>query len=139
MSFLEKSLSKNEVIVNDVKLTKLALIPQGISASIFILLGLIQPFLLIGLIIPGWYVLYFFTVEQIVTNKKVAKKTGILSRKTDEMRLNKIESVEYKQSILGRVLNYGNVFVKGSGTTKLKLEYVCKPKEVKKSIDELID
>ena len=56
--------------------------------------------------------------EFVVTNKRVIVKTGLISRRTLEMNLNKIESVNVDQSILGRLLNYGTITIIGTGGTK---------------------
>jgi uncharacterized membrane protein YdbT with pleckstrin-like domain len=53
-----------------------------------------------------------------ITNKRLIIKTGILSRRTLELNLSKIESVNVNQSILGRILGYGSIGVIGTGGTK---------------------
>ena len=50
----------------------------------------------------GWW-----TTEIAVTNLRVIYKTGFIQRKTNEMNMDKVESVEVDQSILGRILDYG--------------------------------
>ena len=56
--------------------------------------------------------------EFVVTNKRVIVKTGLFSRRTLEMNLNKIESVNVDQSIMGRMLGYGTITIIGTGGTK---------------------
>ena len=63
------------------------------------------------LIIPLWNLVKLNFIENGLTNKRVIYKKGVISRNTEEMRLNKIETVEVKQSILGRILGYGDVKV----------------------------
>jgi uncharacterized membrane protein YdbT with pleckstrin-like domain len=53
--------------------------------------------------------------EIAVTNRRVIYKRGFISRTTAEMQMDKIESVEVDQSILGRILDYGKVTVLGTG------------------------
>ena len=53
-----------------------------------------------------------------ITNKRLIIKTGILSRKTLELNLSKIESVNVNQSIFGRILGYGSIGVIGTGEQK---------------------
>ena len=53
--------------------------------------------------------------EIAVTNRRVIYKCGFISRTTAEMQMDKIESVEVDQSILGRILDYGKVTILGTG------------------------
>jgi len=53
--------------------------------------------------------------EMVVTNRRVIYKRGFIRRHTAEMNMDKIESVTVTQSILGRMLNYGTIHVRGTG------------------------
>ena len=61
----------------------------------------------------AWF--HVWTTETDVTNLRVVHKTGFIKRRTFEMSLDKVESVDVDQTILGRILNYGNVTVRGVG------------------------
>ncbi len=63
--------------------------------------------------VTAWF--HRWTTETDVTNLRVVHKTGFISRKTFEMSLDKIESVDVTQSILGRMFDYGDVMVHGVG------------------------
>jgi len=54
------------------------------------------------------------TSEFVITNKRIIIKTGFISRKTLEMNLSKIESVNVEQGILGRILGYGTITIIGT-------------------------
>ena len=58
------------------------------------------------------------TSEFAVTTSRVILKTGFLSRRTIEINLARIESVQVEQDIIGRFLNYGTMVVVGTGGTK---------------------
>lgn len=58
------------------------------------------------------------TSEFAVTTSRVIMKTGLLSRRTIEINLARIESVQVEQDIVGRLLNYGTMVVVGTGGTK---------------------
>ena len=51
------------------------------------------------------------------------------------MKLSKVETVEIKQGVLGRILGYGNVIVSGTGSSKVVIRRVYNPIDVKKNID----
>jgi len=55
------------------------------------------------------------TTELVVTDHRVIFKRGVVSRHTVEMNRSKIESVDVDQSLLGRLLGYGTVVVRGTG------------------------
>jgi uncharacterized membrane protein YdbT with pleckstrin-like domain len=58
------------------------------------------------------------TSEFAVTDRRVIVKTGFLSRRTIELNMSKVESIQVDQDILGRLLNYGTITVIGTGGTK---------------------
>jgi uncharacterized membrane protein YdbT with pleckstrin-like domain len=62
-----------------------------------------------------------WTTEIAVTDRRIIKKTGFISRDTMEMSLDKVESVQVDQSILGRILNYGDITLQGTGGGKEQL------------------
>jgi len=55
------------------------------------------------------------STELAVTDHRVIYKRGLISRYTIEMARSKVESVDVVQSILGRILNYGTILVRGTG------------------------
>lgn len=52
-----------------------------------------------------------------VTNHRLICKNGIIARHTVEMNLEKIESVDVDQTVLGRIFGFGTVTIRGVGTT----------------------
>jgi uncharacterized membrane protein YdbT with pleckstrin-like domain len=72
-----------------------------------------------------------------ITNKRLIIKTGILSRRTLELNLSKIESVNVNQSILGRILGYGSIGVIGTGGTKEYFVSIKNPLEFRRKFQEL--
>jgi uncharacterized membrane protein YdbT with pleckstrin-like domain len=57
----------------------------------------------------------------------VVHKTGFIKRRTFEMALDKVESVDVNQSIMGRILNYGNVTIMGVGEGKETITTIAEP------------
>ena len=82
--------------------------------------------------IKGWF--HRFTTETDVTNLRVVHKTGFIKRRTFEMALDKVESVDVDQSILGRILNYGDVTIRGVGEGIEKITTVDTPLAFRSSI-----
>ena len=77
------------------------------------------------------------TSEFAITNKRVIIKVGVISRRTLEMNLNKIESVNVNQGILGRILGYGTIVIVGTGGTKERFTAISNPLEFRRKFQEL--
>jgi uncharacterized membrane protein YdbT with pleckstrin-like domain len=75
--------------------------------------------------VKAWF--HRWTTETDVTNMRVVHKTGFIKRQSFEMALDKVESVDVDQSILGRILNYGNVTVNGVGVGKETIPSIASP------------
>lgn len=76
----------------------------------------------------------YLTTNLIVTNKRVVIQEGIFFRDIIEMNLQKLESVQLRQSILGRILNYGYLYIKGSGATVDWFGPISSPVEIRTKI-----
>jgi uncharacterized membrane protein YdbT with pleckstrin-like domain len=82
--------------------------------------------------IKGWF--HRFTTETDVTNLRVVHKTGFIKRRTFEMALDKVESVDVDQTILGRILNYGDVTIRGVGEGIETIRTISSPLAFRSSI-----
>ena len=80
----------------------------------------------------AWF--HRWTTETDVTNLRVVHKTGFIKRRTFEMSLDKVESVDVDQSILGRLLNYGNVTVRGVGEGAETITTIASPLDFRNHI-----
>ena len=56
-----------------------------------------------------------WTTEIDVTDRRIVYKRGFISRHTVEMNMDKVESVDVDQSVLGRMLDYGDITIHGTG------------------------
>jgi uncharacterized membrane protein YdbT with pleckstrin-like domain len=77
--------------------------------------------------------------EMAVTNRRVVIKTGLASRKTIEMLLNKVESIEVSETTAGRILGYGTVVVIGTGGTSEPFHRVAHPLEFRNRVQHQIE
>ena len=82
--------------------------------------------------LTAWF--HRWTTETDVTNLRVVHKTGFIKRRTFEMSLDKVESVDVNQSILGRILNYGNVTILGVGEGRETIDTIASPLEFRNYI-----
>ncbi len=77
------------------------------------------------------------TSEFAITNKRIVIKVGLIARRTLEMNLSKIESVNVNQSILGRILGYGSIVVIGTGGTREVFDQIAEPLVFRRKFQEL--
>jgi uncharacterized membrane protein YdbT with pleckstrin-like domain len=84
------------------------------------------------LLIQQW--LRWWVTEIAVTNRRVIYKKGLIRRQTNEMNMDKVESVQIDQSILGRMLDYGDVTILGTGEGFETLRTIANPIELRNSI-----
>jgi uncharacterized membrane protein YdbT with pleckstrin-like domain len=68
-----------------------------------------------------------WTTETDVTNLRVVHKAGFIKRRSFEMSLDKVESVDVNQSILGRILDYGDVTILGVGEGRETIASIASP------------
>jgi uncharacterized membrane protein YdbT with pleckstrin-like domain len=80
----------------------------------------------------AWF--HVWTTETDVTNLRVVHKTGFIKRRTFEMSLDKVESVDVNQSILGRIMNYGDVTVRGVGEGLETIKTIASPLDFRNHI-----
>ena len=106
-------------------------LPHGILVWMHWLAALLAVVALF-LLIREWY--GWWTTEVAVTNLRVIYKTGFIQRRTNEMNMDKVESVQVDQSILGRILDYGTVIITGTGAGLEALPGVAQPIELRNSI-----
>jgi uncharacterized membrane protein YdbT with pleckstrin-like domain len=89
--------------------------------SLAVIAALVALYWMLG----AWF--HRWTTETDVTNLRVVHKTGFIKRRTFEMSLDKVESVDVNQSILGRILNYGDVTVRGVGEGAERIRTIASP------------
>jgi uncharacterized membrane protein YdbT with pleckstrin-like domain len=75
--------------------------------------------------VHAWFIRWI--TEFAVTDRRVIAKRGFINRKTAEMNMDKIESVQVDQSVLGRLLDYGTVTVMGTGQGLEPIKRVASP------------
>lgn len=75
--------------------------------------------------------------DYVVTNKRVILKTGVVSRKAVDLVLAKCEGLHIKQSVLGRIFNYGTITVTTGGATS-SYPFIADPLAFRREINTQI-
>jgi uncharacterized membrane protein YdbT with pleckstrin-like domain len=101
------------------------------GAMVWGALALLGPIALIG----GGIIRRVAT-EVAVSNKRVLIKRGLLSRRSIEVLLPKVESIGVDESFLGRILGYGSVVVRGTGGTFETFDKIAHPNQLRRQVQQ---
>jgi uncharacterized membrane protein YdbT with pleckstrin-like domain len=96
-------------------------------------LAFLPAFAVLLLVFGKWVVLR--SHEYVLTDRRVIQQTGIFVKRSVDSRLDKINNVEHQQTLWGRLLGYGDVWVdtaSETGTTIFK--QISDPLEFKRAI-----
>ena len=129
-SYVEGALVKDEKIVHvgNVSLWSLwHLIVFGV---------LLLPAVGLGLILLAMAYVRYKTTELAITTKRVIVKVGFIRRSTVEININKVESIQVDQEILGRMFNFGTLVIAGAGNPQAPIVGISSPMEFRKAFIE---
>jgi uncharacterized membrane protein YdbT with pleckstrin-like domain len=129
-SYVEQVLGRDEELVGTAKITAWVWFWPVVLTVITV--GVLFPILLSPLIRRR-------TTELGVTNKRVIAKSGLISRRTIEQRIQKIESIRVNQGIVGRLLDYGTIMIHGTGGATTPIPSVASPLAFKRAVEGVID
>ena len=93
----------------------------------------------IGLIFLIWALIRYKTTEFAVTDRRIIAKTGLISRSTVELFLDKVEALHVDQSVPGRLLDFGTITIRGTGTTLEPIRSISSPLALRKQFMQAAD
>lgn len=110
---------------------------------IFLRLGISGILVLFGLVLLLKIMIVRISNEYVLTTKELYIKKGIISRSISTIDLNWIKGVEIKQSIAGRLLNYGDLEIVApgadrKGVTRIRLTGISDPIGLKRLIEKAL-
>ena len=129
MAYLDESLAPGESIVARFALHWTA------KWRLIVYLLLAIPTLGIALLAALYEWIRLRSIEMGVTNRRVERKTGLVSRETAALRLASIETIDLRQSAWGRMLGFGDVVLTGRGESAMIFSRVAEPIEAKRAIE----
>ena len=97
----------------------------SLVALVLIFVGLFQT-------LRAWFVVA--NTEIFVTSKRIIMKTGFIAISSLEMNIDKVESVLVNQGLLGRMMDFGTVTVRGVGSGLEPMANVAAPLELRNHI-----
>lgn len=132
-SYVEAGLAKDEKIIH---LGHISLW----SLTHLIALGVVLlPVVGLGLIFLVKAYIRYKTTELAITSKRVIVKFGFIRRRTVEININKIESIQVDQGVLGRMFDYGTLVIAGAGDSQAPIAGISAPMKFRRAFIEAQD
>ncbi len=121
MSYIDASLVAGETILHRARVSWWS--PFGL-----VLLGILTLVAFgLGLIFFIWAWIRVRSTEIAITNRRVIAKFGFIRRDTVEINLEKVEALRVEQGFWGRILNFGTIFVTGTGSSVEPIKNIADP------------
>jgi uncharacterized membrane protein YdbT with pleckstrin-like domain len=131
MKYVTRVLQPEEIVIHETRLHSIIFLPAALWAAVALVLfiaalSLSGDMRIGGEALAGFCLVFALaagipalirrvTTELAVTDRRVIYKSGVIARHTLEMNRSKVESVDVDQSLLGRVLGFGTITVRGTG------------------------
>jgi len=138
MGYVESNLMAGEQVILQTRIHGIVFLPPavvillGVGLFMMPVAGLLV--LLVGVVMLAGAWIRHWTSEFAVTDRRVIIKVGLISRQTIEINMSKVESVEVRQGILARLLNYGTIVVIGTGGTKEPFDMTDEPLAFRRAV-----
>jgi len=100
-----------------------------------------QPSVFIICFALAWLFVIWMTYQfssLTIKKRQVILRTGILVRQTIDIPINKIESIDIRQSLLGSLFRYGSLVITGTGGTRQMVNYLNNPLTCRRHIEQLM-
>ena len=121
----------------------------GVAVGVLVILGFLADNLgtgvLIAVVIAGLTLVigYFrrISTKYLITTQRLRISRGILRKKVQETRLERVQNVNYEQGVLDRILRVGNVDFDTAGTddSEFRFEWVNNPEGVVRAVDQAVE
>ncbi len=89
--------------------------------------GLVLLPVAVGIVFLVWAWIRVKSTELAITDKRVIAKFGFISRSTMEISIQKVESIQVQQSLIGRMLDFGTLIISGTGTSHAPIPSISDP------------
>ena len=74
------------------------------------------------------------TTTIFLSNKRFYYQHGLLRRTTHEMVVGKIETIDVQETLMGRIMGYGRVYLSGTGAGSMTMRQIKNPFELQRQI-----
>ncbi len=141
MNYLQQQVSKDDKVVEAVKISYLAMFSGIVWAIIFVYLGIkLNAMFLsgIGLIIAFLQFLDIQCTHLGFSTRKIIGRQGVVNSKTMDSPLNKIDNVSVSRTLFGMILGYSKVQINTSSGS-YTFNYIRNAETFKKNLMDTVD
>jgi uncharacterized membrane protein YdbT with pleckstrin-like domain len=125
------------------------LLGLGLAALVVVIVGLLvgswAPAVVAAAAIAGLTLLIGYlrriSTKYLITTQRLRIRRGILRKRVQETRLERVQNVNYQQGVLDRMLGVGTVDFDTAGTddSEFRFEWVNHPEEVVRAVDRAVE
>ncbi len=84
-------------------------------------------------------ILRFRSNRFLLTNERIVFKTGVLFRRRHQLPLRDVETIHVEQSPLGKLANYGTVFVRATHGVSVPMVGITDPHGFQRMIQQQVE
>ena len=150
MGYVDTIVSGNEKVLYVGHVSLLSMLPTLLVGGVLVLIGIGAAFvpqawfvgvalIAVGLVIVVAALIKRMSTELAVTNKRVIAKFGLVSRRTIELNLAKLESIRVDQTVAGRLFNYGSIVLVGTGSSLEPIPFIASPIAFRQAVQSAAD
>ena len=120
----------------------------GVAVGVLVILGFLADNMglavVIAVVIAGLTLVIGYlrriATKYLITTQRLRISKGILRKKVQETRLERVQNVNYEQGVIDRVLRVGNVDFDTAGTddSEFRFEWVNNPEGVVRAVDQAV-
>jgi uncharacterized membrane protein YdbT with pleckstrin-like domain len=121
----------------------------GVAVVVFVILGVLADNMgtavAIAVVIAGLTLVVGYlrriATKYLITTQRLRISRGLLRKKVQETRLERVQNVNYEQGLLDRVLRVGTVDFDTAGTddSEFRFEWVNQPEGVVRAVDQAVE
>ena len=121
----------------------------GVAVAVFVILGILADNtgtgVVIAVVIAGLTLVIGYlrriATKYLITTQRLRISKGILRKKVQETRLERVQNVNYEQGVIDRVFRVGTVDFDTAGTddSEFRFEWVNNPEGVVRAVDRAVE
>ncbi len=144
MSYVDRNLLERELVLYRARLSRTVFAWPGIlllvAAGLPLLggaapgLGLVLALVALGYALRAW--MRYAGAEFAVTSERVIMKTGFIRRHALEIMLDQVSGLVVEQGLLGRLFDFGSVWVIGAGGARDAFERLADPLRFRQAVQQ---
>ena len=150
MSYVDTIVSGNEKVLYVGRVSLLSMFPTFLLSVVLVVAGIAASLvpqawfvgvalIAVGLVVAAAALIKRMSTELAVTNKRVIAKFGLVSRRTIELNLAKLESIRVDQTVAGRLFNYGSILLVGTGASLEPIPFIAAPIAFRQAVQSAAD